>query len=852
MKLALSWFALALLVSAAPVNAQAGATDFGVPFQLPQARNSVTGRRSGVENSNALTISWDGRLLMYVDERSQVWPPNTQADPIGFVFATFDPMAVKPGPSGPDFTECFGTPFPRFASLKETVGPTGGNSYPNYPLYPGGYPVVANTLGELGLLRHQNLSNNMYPVPPSELPPAAFGHNPYRSNSSGSPSATGECLTYRAQVTFQDLPKFWSSTQGKWLSYDHLAHGNANEPLSLYQAGTYPNGQTVVWTSEQIKRNGIAQLEIVVNLQQHTVLEVEVLQKWQPFRVSGTGSWGTHTAPINQIGMSVPSDTEMWADNFEPVLTLDGHLMVAKGSPKLCNRIGNTSQVVFYYNQSPFGVAGWQGPWELHHLYLHRNDDIAGRTIAERYPISRHPLKDYDGKVFADLAPYDGELTLAEANGSGVHFEGGYTWLDPDGRYLLFSVFTGGVGPNHPEYPLNSTFNDGGGSSNRGQSSIVGSVTGWQMWRIDHAAENPGRHLYTAWDQDSRTTHQRSASFGFGPGFWELLRGAPGLPVRDDGRTKLQLINSQRLLYYELDLSAYQERDYGFYLPMTELLTLNTSYWNPPFRNVDIARTPDLSGNGHFANVDGGQLPCEYFELPTNISSDVSAGMQVPGLHIGASTPAQIHTTWNASNAIQSPGTGLYWAPIADWKDGKDPDGDGTYTAAYAGRGIAKDMDSDTCWGRVGQAMFFRNQTKVSVPNVGVPPELNPGSAISGASGELTVSFWLYPLQARTAPTSLFEHNVTLALAQNGAILATVQGSNGNSSLSSAGSAAPNGTWTHVALTWNDISVENMSEARLYVNGVQVDEELAAPFDTLQTSSQDIRIGCLTCCSVAR
>src|SRR6185503_10444873 len=239
---------------------------------------------------------------------------------------------------------------------------------------------------------------------------------------------------------------------------------------------------------------------------------------------------------------------------------------------------------------------------------------------------------------------------------------------------------------------------DGGGTSNRAHVSIVGSVTGWQMWRIDHAAVNATRHMYTAWDQDSRTTHLRTSSFGFGPGFWEMLKGAPGLPMRKDGALKLQLVNNNLLRYYELDLSPYQERDYGFYLPMTELIKLDGSNT----RIVDLLRTPDLSGNGNVADVVGGQLPCEYFELPSNTQAPL------PGLYGPAPTIAAIHPLWGPGDVILA--SDGYWAPIADWvsvKDISQPRDGIPDTAPFNGRGKKHDMDSDVCWGRVGQAMFF-------------------------------------------------------------------------------------------------------------------------------------------------
>src|SRR6185295_9245026 len=71
-----------------------GATEPGVPFPLPQeTRPGTNPPRRLIEGiSNALTVSWDGRLLMYADSGAGLWqgaPAGSNSE--GFVFATFDP-----------------------------------------------------------------------------------------------------------------------------------------------------------------------------------------------------------------------------------------------------------------------------------------------------------------------------------------------------------------------------------------------------------------------------------------------------------------------------------------------------------------------------------------------------------------------------------------------------------------------------------------------------------------------------------------------------------------------------------------------------------------------------------------
>lgn len=838
-----------------------GATEPGVRFPLPQQPKPGTNppRRLGEGVSNALTVSWDGRLLMYVDSGFAVWgAPPTGALPEGFVFATFNPGAVHLDSQGrPDFTGSIGPVFPRFAAVSDSQPPDSApqNNYPNFAGAPGAYPFIAGTLGEIGLHGYEVLSNNMYPVPLGELDalhPTAYGHNPYPSDALGAPVLNGSYKTYVTYVTLQDIPKHWDPAQQRWRG---LAISSSvpvfHDDSTKYPDGTYPNGEVINSTTigETIKRNGACKLEITTHPSSHTVVRVSVLEKWKPFQVQGPDEqnpWAQQPSMDPLAGLAVPKSSTMWADNFEPVLTQDGHLMVGKGSPFLCHNIGQTSRVVFYYNQVAFGETGWVGPFELSQLYSKRNIPIGTgedqRTIAERYPIARHRFKSYDGVELADTDP----------------FEGGYTWLDPDGRFLIYSVYTAGVGSGHTETALAQ---DGGGISNRGQVSIVGSVTGWQMWRIDHEAVNPSRHLFTGWDQDSRTTFQRTASFGFSPGFWDVLRGTVGLPMRDDGHLKLHLVNSQRLLYYELDLSPYQERDYGLYLPMTEMLYFRP-HGLPPTptvrRDVDTTRTPDLSGHGHYAEVQGGQLPCEYFELPSSINSDYTSSpdepASLPGFYqaianVGGypgghpSDPTLAGPNWLERDLIQSPlGHHGWWAKLADGKDGKDTTGDGNPdTAPFAGRGNMHDMDSDSCWGRVGEAMFFRDSTKVLVKNDGTPPELNPGTSITGASDQFTASLWLYPMQERSADTPLFVHHFAISLKQSGVVEATIPGA----TLTSGATTAAVGAWTHVALTWKRTTVTTPSSTmQLFVNGA-LKATTSLSFDQIPLNGGNLQVGCL-------
>lgn len=833
MKLRPSLAALVVLVLlpcalARPQTPFSGITEPGVPFPLPQEVGANL-RRSFLGSSNSLTISWDGRLVMYQD-RMQTTRPSGTWD-YGYVFATFNKELVKDDGTGrPSFEDCFGTPFMRFAAVKATTETdVDQNEYPTADNYSGGpYPFITGpsnndtetgTMGELGLLESESLSNNLYPVPVEELPPEADYHNPFRSDDLGDYDPDGAYETYYAYVTLQDRVKFWIPHSGganKWVGWLDNAE-------TVYEAGTYPNGVDAPAGLVQ-KRNGIAKLAITVERElgldeDRAVTRVKVLDPWEPFQVEYGG-----TASGLTTGVSVPSSNTMYADNFEPSLTNDGHLMVGKGNPLLATGGGNVhSRVLFYVNQTAFSATEWEGPWELHELHGMKDFELDGVSIGDRYPLARHPIKDYDGSVFDEDA-----------------FPGGYTWISPDGRYLLFSIFSGGVGKGHPDAPLlNAVDGDGGGNSNRAQASIVGSVTGWQIWRIDHAAANPSRHLFTGWDQESRTTHVRWASFGFGPGFWEMLRGAPLLPLRDDGRMKLQLINSNRLLYYELDLSAYQERDYGFYLPMTEMITTIGED-----HEVDITRTPDLSGNGHVGIVDsvtGGELPCEYFELPTLINN----GKNVPGLYSSVTTPELIHLNWTIDDV--TPVTSPHWAKLADWEDGVP----GQTGGPYEGRGNLHDMDSDTCWGVVGQAMFFRQGRDVVVDNAGTPPELNPGTIVAGASDGMTVSLWVHPLQARTVTTRLFQHHSVIRLTTDGAIEAAVSPVGGPVDwISAPAGSAPDEAWTHVALTWRDLMGDDTSELRLYVNGAEVPSSpLALDYDVLMASWADIRLGCLDACA---
>lgn len=876
MRLRVAIVGIALVVVSQHVGAQAltftGESQPGIPIQLPEEIWSydptpgaqhpyLIGRRK-LNSSNSLSISWDGRLILYLDYHntlfaSGVRPPGTDVG--GFIFATFDPSQISGSP--PNFAGAIGTPFPRFARINMGTDPSlhPGNSYPNHPTYSSPYPLIApqpgqtiGSMGELGLLNIESLSANIFPVPESELPAAAASQNPFPSDAQGTPNLTGSFMTYHCVITFQDQPRFWdpaaSGGQGQWVQ---LRDGR-------YEAGTYANGITLSNPGSFMKRNGRARLSVTVDHAAGTVQRVDVLEKWAPFEVHDP-AWTTTPSGVT-VGDSVPSLTTMWADNFEPSLTQDGHFMIGKGSTMLVRGGRGNSRVVFYFNDTAFGTTGWQGPYELHYLHMMRNEDVDGQTLAERYPIARQPIQDYDGTVLGDV---DGDGDFDDADilaGPLVPFEGGYNWISPDGRYVIYCVASGGVGDNHPEIPINAWNNkpiitDGGGTSNRAQVSVVGSVTGWQCWRIDHSAANPSRHMFTAWDAESRSTYLRTASLGFSPGFWDLLRGTSALPIRADDHLKLHLINSNRQLYYEVDLSPYSERDYGFYLPMTVMLDLDTSHsLHDIHRTVDITRTPDLSGNGHFGQVLGAMLPCEYFGLPTEInqgpeSPQMPYNKNVPGLYVPAQ-PGELSAGMQAT-AISTPQGD--WIPLADWKDGKpDVNNPGSLTTPYAGRGLAHDMDSDDCWGKVGQAMFFEDGAAVTIDNSNQPPELNPGTTVPGASRSLTASLWVHPLLDRSCTVQLALHNYVIELEPNGALTGGVQDPSGAwHRVSSAAGTASLGSWTHVAVVWQPTAPTDsdvVSELLLFVKGAQV-ASVPLKFANLALNTGQIRIGCLQACA---
>ncbi len=852
--------------------------------------------------SNALTMTWDGRVLMY----QSFTPADFAGNPsdtwqTGYLFATFDPALIAPGP---DFSPAIGHPFPRFVTTSSYADPSIylGNDYPvrltptstNFPApFDHAYPYIPQdpaskigSMGELGLLRaYDQLSNNLYPVPESELPAEAASQNPYPSKISGIPSegAPTPYMTYDCVVLLQDRPESWDPNginpatglpTGKWSTTSGYMPLACSPTPCTPAPVTYPNGEVRTTPGGIMKRNGRAKIRIIVEPAAQKVIDVIVLEKWKPFLVETT-SWQPTTTTPSIIGHSAAGPDSMWADNFEPTLTMDGHLMVGKGAPLLVTAGYGGSRVVFYYNQTAFGSEGWQGPYDLHYMYPMRTTVVDGLTLEERYPLARRPLKDYDGKVLGDVNG-DGDLTLAEAQ--TVPFEGGYTWCSPDGRYVLYCVQSAGVGPDHPQIPTwdhdNNPATDevpnylpGGGVSNRGNVSIVGSINGWQCWRLDHAVPNPSRHLFTGWDNQSQTEYFRTAWFGFAPGFWDLLGESPYLPLRDNGKTTLQLVDSHEKVYYEVDLSPHTERDYGFYLPMQVMLDLDTSHTRimDVHRIVDLSRTPDHSGNGNVGIVNGAKLPCEYFKLPTAINNPgenypgtTTKVNYVPGLYQGAPSPAAIGPGWMVGDTIidlSDPLNPTYWVPIADGKEGIINDitvYPPTFTAAEAGKGNDFDMDSDVCWGIVGQAMFFEDGSTVTVGADTSKIELHPGTTLPGAADGLTLSFWFNPLQSRTADVDLFDHNIRVTLDTAGRLSVSLNGQGvgwQTHSQSTLPPAAVN-VWRNVIVTWED-RVPNDSSSYLYLL-LDGDKAISTPlnFDRLATNtSQTITIGCPQSCA---
>ncbi|MEO0649876.1 MAG: hypothetical protein AAFZ65_04280, partial [Planctomycetota bacterium] len=360
-----------------------------------------------------------------------------------------------------------------------------------------------------GLARHVFGGANLIPDP------AYTGAaNPFPSDSGGVPTVGGKHLTYRTWVICDQLQYIWNGTE--WVVPNYPA----------------PNGLP-------LKLTGRVRLDITVQdpgTDQAEVSSVVVRDRFEPF--------------VDAAGLLIMG--------LEPTVALDGHLIIVQSQKHNPNTGG---ELIAYINPVAGATTGWLGPVWVHELYDFRNVvTLDGRSIGERYPFTRQPVRLPDGSPLPSSQPY----------------RGGYPWLSWDGRFLMHTTYIAGVPTGHPD--LQGIKGD---RSNRGGVSVVGSLTGGQIWHMDGAV-NPNRYAWTfeadpssgsppQWGMNS-SARLRLQCFGFAPGFWNLYRDHGAFPARPDHEFAFFPFVPSINTATELSFEAWTDGNYSVFLPMNELL----------------------------------------------------------------------------------------------------------------------------------------------------------------------------------------------------------------------------------------------------------------------------------------
>ena len=280
---------------------------------------------------------------------------------------------------------------------------------------------------------------------------------------------------------------------------------------------------------------------------------------------------------------------------IEPTITHDGHLMVFQGNPV---NTGTDVQppltidrIMYTYNADPSNANGWSTPKQLSRLYHEDRDvTVAGKTLAERYPIARQPLRDVDGRVFAAEDQY----------------YGAYPWISPEGTELFHTA-------------LNARRTSG---ARRTGYSVVGRWTGYMQRHIDGPPNwslegNGGAQL--PWEI------LMTFAFGATSSIWNpfnerLDPPVPYLPARP----VYAMYSLAFQQYFEVSLADFVDGDYALVWSLNELATRDEDDWP----RADLRRTPDTSGNlQHGALIGGAMFPIEYNDL------DVRVGIRGQAVH---------------------------------------------------------------------------------------------------------------------------------------------------------------------------------------------------------------------------
>ena len=228
---------------------------------------------------------------------------------------------------------------------------------------------------------------------------------------------------------------------------------------------------------------------------------------------------------------------------IEPTVTRDGKLMVWNGS--LSNG-DSRGQLMYSVNDGACAMTGWSAPQSLSHLF-------ADPAVNARYPLAARQLRAADGALYAD----------------GAAVLGAYPWLFPDGDAVVFAA---------AEMPCRAAGDPPGCGARRNATSVIGEPTRWGLANIDGGI-NP-------------STTDVVRLFFSSPGDTTFAQ----LPVTR-GAEVYPFFGSNTSNYVEVSFDDALDGRYAGFWHMNESVTQGGQ--------IDVARSPDASGNFNTARVMG-------------------------------------------------------------------------------------------------------------------------------------------------------------------------------------------------------------------------------------------------------
>lgn len=252
---------------------------------------------------------------------------------------------------------------------------------------------------------------------------------------------------------------------------------------------------------------------------------------------------------------------------IEPSLTIDGRLMVCNG-----NRTGNggINDIAYTWTGTTGSASGWRTLISLANLYNDRDQLIDGKTLGERFPLARRPIRDMDGNIL------DG---TDEINGA-------YPWISRDGSEVFFQS-------------MRAVDN-----ANRAGTMVIGRWTGWSTRLLDNPI-NPDR-LGTG----------KRRLFMSSPGafttMWSAFTDIEDLPIPYSARGPVfPIFGSNTRDYSEIEFEDYLDGNYWVALDMNEKISRDWQFVTN--------QTPDTSGLFNNATLINAQFPLEFNAVDGNV-----------------------------------------------------------------------------------------------------------------------------------------------------------------------------------------------------------------------------------------